>query len=77
MQADYYRNSPDRKVFADALKMSRNSVVYNGDIFSEGDYEQFTASFPETGAVMLGRGILANPDCPEGCAGKSSRQSRR
>ena len=70
VQADYYRNSPDRKVFADALKISRNSVVYNGDIFSEGDYEQFTASFPETGAVMLGRGILANPGLPGRLCGK-------
>lgn len=70
VQADYYRNSPERKVFADALKISRNSVVYNGDIFSEGDYEQFTASFPETGAVMLGRGILANPGLPGRLCGK-------
>ena len=64
VQADYYKNSPDWKVFRDALQISRNRVVYNGDIFSVGDYERFTSSFPEAGAVMLGRGVLANPGLP-------------
>ena len=34
VQKDFYKNTPDLKVFAEALAKSRNPVCYNGDIFT-------------------------------------------
>ena len=60
-QKDYYGNSPDLKVFKDALSVSKCSVCYNGDIFTVEDYNKITDMFPDVEKLMLGRGILANP----------------
>ena len=60
-QKDYYKNQPKLSVFADALKVSKNPVCYNGNIFTVSDYERFTSQFPEVSAVMLGRGLVCNP----------------
>lgn len=62
LQTDYYKNKPNLDVFADALSLSRNKVCYNGDIFTREEYRTFTAGFPQVEAVMLGRGILTDPD---------------
>ena len=94
VQTDYYKNKPRMEYFLKALEISKNPVVYNGDIFTGDSYKQklaqiFTTtvthaenrteavktSFPESNrntvlesgkgkqlsAVMLGRGVLANP----------------
>lgn len=62
LQTDYYKNKPNLDVFADALSLSANKVCYNGDIFTQKDYETFTARFPRVETVMLGRGVLTDPD---------------
>lgn len=61
VQKDFYKNKPDLKIFGDALLSSKNSVCYNGDIFSASDFKAFTADFPAVNAIMLGRGLIANP----------------
>lgn len=61
IQKDFYGNKPNLEVFKDALSLSTNRVCYNGDIFTVHDHNKFTKAFPEVKAVMLGRGILANP----------------
>ncbi|PWJ47031.1 tRNA dihydrouridine synthase [Faecalicatena contorta] len=61
LQTDFYKNTPNWEVFGAALKHSKCSVCYNGDIFTVQDYEKFTAAFPTVDRVMLGRGILSNP----------------
>ena len=45
----------------DALKLSKHSICYNGDIFTLNSYNKIINEFPEVNKVMLGRGILANP----------------
>ncbi len=60
-QQDFYKNSPNMEVFAEALSMSACPVCYNGDIFTVKDLEVFRARFPEVEKVMLGRGLLVNP----------------
>ena len=69
IQQDYYKNTPRLDVFGGALADSRNNVCYNGDIFTAGDYEKITAAFPKVKAVMLGRGLIANPWLASGLAG--------
>lgn len=61
IQQDYYKNVPRWEVFGSALEGGRSPVCYNGDIFTVGDYEKLTAAFPKVEAVMLGRGLIANP----------------
>lgn len=61
-QKDFYGNEPDLKVFKAALKLSTNTVCYNGDIFTVKAYEEFTKNFESVQTIMLGRGLLANPE---------------
>lgn len=61
IQTDYYKNKPNMKVFKDALALSKNPVCYNGDIFNGSDYRDLVEMYPNLEAVMLGRGLIANP----------------
>lgn len=58
---DFYGNTLNLEVFKDALKLSKHSICYNGDIFTLNSYNKIINEFPEVNKVMLGRGILANP----------------
>ncbi|WP_138264239.1 tRNA dihydrouridine synthase [[Clostridium] hylemonae] len=60
-QQDFYKNTPDLSVFAQALSVSRCPVCYNGDIFTTEDLKVFRARFANVDKVMLGRGLLVNP----------------
>lgn len=60
-QKDFYKNKPNLKVFKDALSLSKNPVIYNGNIFTNEDYNQFTKQFNSVDTIMLGRGLLCNP----------------
>ena len=62
IQKDYYKNQPNLNIFQESLPMSKNPVGYNGDIFSTKDFNVFQSRFPEVSTVMLGRGILKNPN---------------
>jgi tRNA-dihydrouridine synthase len=61
IQKDFYKNKPNLKIFEEALKLSKNPVCYNGDIFTVKHYKEFTAGFPSVDTIMLGRGLLVNP----------------
>ncbi|MBP3889406.1 MAG: tRNA-dihydrouridine synthase family protein [Cellulosilyticum sp.] len=61
IQKDYYRNTPNMEVFKEALATSKNSICYNGDIFTLEQYKTFVKECPTVEKVMLGRGIIANP----------------
>ena len=86
VQADYYSGSPRMEAFQTAMERAGLPLVYNGDIFTVGDYkrrlEEILAGSPEIPAdvqglsaeggrapgqvsrlcaVMLGRGVLADP----------------
>jgi len=61
LQKDYYRNKPNLEMFEEALKLSKNPLCYNGDIFTAKHYEKFSADFPAVDTLMLGRGLIANP----------------
>lgn len=61
VQKDFYKNEPHMDAFAKVVQDSRHPVCYNGNLFSREDYEWFTGHFPEIQAVMLGRGLIADP----------------
>lgn len=61
IQKDYYKNTPNLVVFAEALESSNCPVCYNGDIFTAQDYQKFHHEFPSVNRIMLGRGLIGNP----------------
>ena len=60
-QRDLYGGKPDLETFSMFLEKSRHPVVYNGDIFSFADFDKIRSRFPDCGAFMLGRGLIAYP----------------
>jgi len=61
IQKDFYKNTPNLRVFKGALAVSKNPVCYNGDLFTVKDYEVFANDFPRVDTVMIGRGLISNP----------------
>lgn len=62
---DFYKRPVNRQAFKEALAISRHPVCYNGDLFTVKDYEAFTKEYPQVEAVMLGRGLIADPQLEE------------
>lgn len=65
VQKDHYNNTPDQDVFEEAVKNSVNPVVFNGDLFRIPEFFRFMKRFPDTEAVMIGRGLIRNPELAE------------
>lgn len=61
VQKDFYKKEIHMDIFEQIVANSKHSICYNGDLFTVEDYEHFTARFPQIKAVMMGRGLLANP----------------
>lgn len=62
LQIDFYKNHPNIEVFEEAIVGSQNSLCYNGDIFTSKDYKIFVERFPQVEKIMIGRGLLRNPN---------------
>lgn len=62
IQTDFYKNVPNMTVFSEAVILSKNPVCYNGDIFTLKHFQSFHEAFPNIGDIMLGRGLLMNPN---------------
>lgn len=70
IQKDFYKRPVNPYWFADAPGTSpwqadsygSIPVTYNGDIFTPEGFERFLRVFPNACSVMLGRGILQNPE---------------
>ncbi|MDO4167460.1 MAG: tRNA-dihydrouridine synthase family protein [Eubacteriales bacterium] len=58
---EFYRGRVHRDIFAYAYEHSSNPLCYNGDICTVEDYDQLLQDFPDLGAVMIGRGLIADP----------------
>ena len=65
-QKDLYKGGANLDVFEACLQVTKHPICYNGDIFTKTGFERWMARFdpkkyPQIHAVMLGRGIIANP----------------
>ena len=62
IRSDFYKGEPRKEYFAYAIEHSKCPLVYNGNIFSAKDYEEYSGSFG-TGLdpVMTGRGLISDP----------------
>ena len=58
---EQYAGAVHPEAFGLALEKGVPRPVYNGDLRTPEDVRALTARFPETGGVMIGRGLLADP----------------
>ena len=68
IQNDFYRGETNQELFGKLIRTSKEQddennfpICYNGNLLTEKDYLFFAEKFPEVDAVMLGRGVIANP----------------
>ncbi len=59
--AQQYAGEPDLAAFGQAMALSRAPVCYNGDLRTAADIRRAGERYPGLGAVMVGRGIAADP----------------
>lgn len=64
-QKDFYKGIPHIEAYEQAVDVFKNtkvSLCYNGDITSAEDCYALLKKIPSTEAIMIGRGVLANPE---------------
>ena len=74
---DFYKYTPRMEAFRNAFANSAAPVCYNGDIVDRESYERLTAAYPALDAVMIGRGLLADPFLIETLSGQAGTERRR
>lgn len=57
----FYNGPVDMDSFRYALQKSKAPVCYNGSVYTKTQIEEFAVQYPQVGAVMLGRGLIADP----------------
>ena len=61
VRKQFYQGNVHLDMFRHAVRESKNPLCYNGELFSLQDIETIDAEFPQVDAVMLGRGLVADP----------------
>lgn len=61
VQKDFYKNTPRLDSFELAVRESKNTICYNGDMFCREDAGKIMERFPEIDCLMFGRGMLIDP----------------
>lgn len=73
IRTDFYKGEIRKEYYAYALEHVKCPLVYNGNIFSVKDYEEVSGTFGSTpDPVMLGRGLVSDPDLSGKLNGSSS-----
>ena len=57
----FYKGSVDMDAFRYALRESKAPLCYNGSLCTKEDIANIAYQFPQLQAVMLGRGLIADP----------------
>ena len=68
-RVEFYKGTPHREAFAKAHAALDRPLCYNGDLFCEEDCRELMRQFPNTHALMLGRGLIANPALAQSLGG--------
>lgn len=61
LRKEFYKGKPHMEIFAKAVSESKNSLCYNGNLFTAADIREFQKQFPGVKRIMLGRGLIGNP----------------
>lgn len=75
VRSQFYSGNVDMAQFRYAAVHSKNSLCYNGDITSLEDVKRIKTEFPNVGAVMIGRGLVADPGMYTGGTDRKTLQS--
>ena len=76
VREDYYKRPVNQEAFGEALALSEHPVCYNGDLFQIQDIKNLEEKFPTIKAIMLGRGMIANPQLTEAFCQASSASAQ-
>ena len=77
VRQDMYKNRARLTPFAQALPQSKAPVCYNGDLVTAQQCRAFGERFPKVEAVMLGRGLIADPALASKAAGGPGADKER
>ena len=72
VRKQFYDGNVHMAMFDYAVANSRNPLCYNGDILSLSQAEALQRRYPAVEAVMIGRGLIADPGLLRGCTDKES-----
>lgn len=61
VRSAFYKGSVDMDTFRYAAAHSRAPLCFNGNLCNVHQIDAFAADFPQVSAVMLGRGLIADP----------------
>lgn len=61
VRKQFYSGDVSLDWFAYAVTHSKNPLCYNGDILSLSQAEELSRKFPQVEAMMIGRGLVADP----------------
>lgn len=61
VRKQFYDGQVDGEMFAYAMKHSKIPLCYNGNLFTLSQISALQAQYPQLPAVMLGRGLIADP----------------
>ena len=61
VRRQFYDGEVDGEMFAYAMKHSKIPLCYNGNLFTLSQIGALQAQYPQLPAVMLGRGLIADP----------------
>ncbi len=61
VRKQFYDGEVDGEMFAYAMKHSKIPLCYNGNLFTLSQISALQAQYPQLPAVMLGRGLIADP----------------
>lgn len=77
VRTDYYREPVREEFYAWALEHSRAPVCLNGDMWNVREIGRRKSDFPEAKAIMLGRGLCADPGLIQKALGTYSPDRER
>lgn len=75
VRKQFYSGEASLDWFAYAVTHSKNSLCYNGDILSLSQAETLSRTFPQVEAMMIGRGLVADPGMLSGGTDKATLES--
>ncbi len=72
-----YRGEVMLSYFEEFLRLSKNEIVYNGDINTVDEYLKIKKMFPSVSRIMIGRGLLKDPFLAENIKGIHTKSNFR
>ena len=72
VRKQFYTGGVDMEMFDYAVANSRNPLCYNGDILNLEQARKLQENYPSVQAIMIGRGLIADPGMLSGGTGKAA-----